>query len=57
VYDWSTRDSNGVDKVSVLLWRCADLRKVKVPDVNARDNLSYQGRLRSDAAQGVNPEV
>jgi hypothetical protein len=29
--DWSTRDNNGVDKVSALLRCYADLRKVIIP--------------------------
>jgi hypothetical protein len=53
--DWSTRDSNGVAKVSALLWRYADLRKVITFDVCARDDLDRHGRLCSDAAQGRQP--
>jgi hypothetical protein len=44
-------------KVSTLLWRYADLRKVKTPNVSARDDLGLHGRLRSDAAQGREPWV
>jgi hypothetical protein len=53
--DWGTRDSNGVAKVSALLWRYADLRKVIIFDVSARDELDRHGRLRSCAAQGRQP--
>jgi hypothetical protein len=53
--DWSTRDSKGVAKVSALLWCYADLRKVVIPDVSARDYLGRHGRLRSDTAQGRHP--
>jgi hypothetical protein len=53
--DWSNRDSNGMAKVSALLWRYADLRKVITFDVCAHDDLDRHGLLCSDAAQGRQP--
>jgi hypothetical protein len=50
-----TRDNNGVAKVSALLWRYADLRKVITFDVSACDDLDRHGRLHSGAAQGHQP--
>jgi hypothetical protein len=37
-------------KVSVLLWRYADLRKVITVDMSVRDDLNRHGHLRSGAA-------
>jgi hypothetical protein len=54
-YDWGTRDSNGVAKVLVLLWRNADLRKVVTSDVSTRGDLDRLGRLRSGRMQGRQP--
>jgi hypothetical protein len=42
-------------KVSELLWRCADLKKVITFDVSARDDLNHHGLLRSSTAQGRQP--
>jgi hypothetical protein len=53
--DWGTRDGNGTAKVSVLLWRYTDLRKVITPDVGVRADLDQHGCLRSGAAQGRQP--
>jgi hypothetical protein len=36
-----------MDKVSVMLWRYADLTKVITFDVSACDDLDRHGRLRS----------
>jgi hypothetical protein len=42
-------------KVSALLWRYADLRKVITRDVSSRDDLDRHSRLRNGAAQGHQP--
>jgi hypothetical protein len=48
-------------KVSALLWRCANLRKVITSDVSTRDDLDRHDRLRSGAARrqpwGVEVEI
>jgi hypothetical protein len=44
-----------VAKVSALLWRYADLRKVITFDARAHDNLNRYGHLRSSVAQGHQP--
>jgi hypothetical protein len=54
-FDWGTQDSNGVAKVSVLLWRYADLRKVITSDVWVRVDPDQHGHLRSGAAHGSQP--
>jgi hypothetical protein len=41
--NWGTRDSNGVAKVSVLLWQNADLGKVVTSNVSTRDDLDSHG--------------
>jgi hypothetical protein len=43
--DWGTRESNGVAKFSVLLWRSTGLRKVVTSDVSTRGDLDCRGRL------------
>jgi hypothetical protein len=55
--DWGTRDSNGVAKVSVLLWRYADLRKVIIFDVSAVMNWIVTVACAVAQRRGVNPEV
>jgi hypothetical protein len=42
-------------KVSVLMWHCADLRKVTSTDENAYEDLNRHDRLHSGAAQGRQP--
>jgi hypothetical protein len=44
-----------VAKVSVLLWRNADLRKVITFVISARDDLDCHGRLRSGVTHGRQP--
>jgi hypothetical protein len=44
-WDWGTQDSNGVTKVSVLLWRNADLGKVIISDVSTHGDLDRHGHL------------
>jgi hypothetical protein len=49
-FDWGTRGSNGVAKVSMLLWRYADLRKVITSDVGVHADLDQHVCLRSGTA-------
>jgi hypothetical protein len=55
--DWGTRGSNGVAKVSVLLWRYADHGKVITSDIEVRADLDRHGFLRSGTSRGINSEV
>jgi hypothetical protein len=49
------RDSNGMAKVSVLLWQYANLRKVITSDVGVCVDLDQHGRCAVAQRRDINP--